>query len=95
MTPKKDKPDSLENLKSDFCDKYLDTIPKRTAFVTVLKNKLQESPSEYDAACSNYLKTTSGMNVWFDPVDPMVSISEQEICDIHKKLFNSLTLKGI
>lgn len=35
------------------------------------------------------------MNVWFDPIDPMVSISQQEICDLHKKLFASLQSKGI
>lgn len=95
MAPKKDKSSSLENLKADYCDKYLDTLPKRTDFVTTIRAKLQESPNEYDASCTTFLRSTSGLNTWFDPIDPMVSISEQEICDIHKKLFSSLTLKGI
>jgi hypothetical protein len=36
-----------------------------------------------------------GLNVWYDPIDPLTSISSQEICDLHKKLFDSLQQKGI
>eukprot|EP00347_Sterkiella_histriomuscorum_P021996 403332044 len=96
MTPERDNKERLENLKQDFCDKYLDILPKRTAFVQQLKNKIQESgQGEFDSQCENLLKTTQGLNLWFDPIDPMVSISQTEICDIHKKLFNSLNAKGI
>lgn len=41
------------------------------------------------------LETTSGLNQWFDPIDPMVSISKQEICDLHKELFLQLSNQGI
>jgi len=37
----------------------------------------------------------SGLNVWFDPIDPLTSISQQEICDLHWKLFESMKNKGI
>jgi hypothetical protein len=37
----------------------------------------------------------TGLNVWFDPIDPLTSIASQEICDLHKKLFASLAAKGI
>jgi hypothetical protein len=32
----------------------------------------------------------SGINEWFDPIDPMQAISQHEICQVHKKLFASL-----
>ena len=54
-----------------------------------------KNDAEFDQTCLNELRTQSGINEWFDPIDPMVSISQQEICDIHKKLFASLRAKGI
>jgi hypothetical protein len=33
MAPKKDNQNDIEQFKSDFCDKYQDTLPKRTTFV--------------------------------------------------------------
>jgi len=47
-------------------------LPKRTAFIKLLKSK---NDAEFDSACLNELRTQSGMNEWFDPIDPMVSIS--------------------
>ena len=91
LTKKADK-DAIETLKFDFCNKFTQTIPKRTAFIQSLKLK---SDSEFESACLNELKTQQGINEWFDPIDPIPSISSQEICDIHKKLFTSLKSKSI
>jgi len=30
------------------------------------------------------------MNTWFDPIDPLSSITKKEICDLHFKMFSSL-----
>ena len=38
MISKKDSQDSLETLKIDFCNKYASTLPKRTAFITLLRS---------------------------------------------------------
>ena len=32
-------------------------------------------------------------NPWYDPIDPTTNISVKEICDLHKKLFDSLQEK--
>ncbi|CDW72095.1 UNKNOWN [Stylonychia lemnae] len=71
-----------------------DNLPKRTQFVTELKHSIQEQ-KDFDSTCSNLLQNTQGLNSWFDPIDPMVSISQQEVCEIHKKLFNQLASIGI
>lgn len=34
------------------------------------------------------------VNAWFDPIDPLASISPQEICDLHFQLFTSLKEKS-
>jgi len=72
MLTKKGDKDAIETLKFDFCSKFAYTLPKRTAFIKLLKSK---NDAEFDSACLNELRTQSGMNEWFDPIDPMVSIS--------------------
>jgi len=54
--------------------------------------KLPQDDSFVDA-CKPLVK--QAQNSWFDPIDPAVSISQAEICQMHKQLFNSLKLKGI
>ncbi|TNV73568.1 hypothetical protein FGO68_gene9779 [Halteria grandinella] len=93
MISKRSNPDNIETLKIDFCSKYTDSLPKRTDFVKTLKVKANDE--DFDNVCIDQLQTQSGLNYWFDPIDPMVSISQQEICDLHKKLFNSLQKKGV
>eukprot|EP00352_Strombidinopsis_acuminata_P002241 CAMPEP_0176391562 /NCGR_PEP_ID=MMETSP0126-20121128/40139_1 /TAXON_ID=141414 ORGANISM="Strombidinopsis acuminatum, Strain SPMC142" /NCGR_SAMPLE_ID=MMETSP0126 /ASSEMBLY_ACC=CAM_ASM_000229 /LENGTH=173 /DNA_ID=CAMNT_0017761777 /DNA_START=548 /DNA_END=1069 /DNA_ORIENTATION=- len=33
-------------------------------------------------------------NIWYDPIDPLVSISQNEICDLNWKLFEELRKRG-
>jgi len=33
------------------------------------------------------------LNSWFDPIDPLSSITQREICDLHFKLYTSLREK--
>jgi hypothetical protein len=33
--------------------------------------------------------------MWYDPIDPMVSISDAEVCDLHIKLFTALRTRGL
>lgn len=33
-------------------------------------------------------------NIWYDPIDPLVSISQNEICDLNWKLFEALRERG-
>jgi len=93
MISKRSNPDNIETLKIDFCSKYTESLPKRTDFVKTLKGKANDE--DFDNTCIDLLQTQSGLNYWFDPIDPMVSISQQEISDLHKKLFNSLQKKGV
>lgn len=72
MLTKKGDKDAIETLKFDFCSKFAQTLPKRTSFIQLLKSK---NDNEFESACLNELKTQNGLNEWFDPIDPMVSIS--------------------
>jgi hypothetical protein len=72
MLSKRENIDNIETLKIDFCSKFTESLPLRTQFVSLLKDK---SANEFNDACLNELQTQSGMNYWFDPIDPMVSIS--------------------
>ena len=64
----------------------------RTLFIDELRNL---NGAQFTDKCMNLLNTMSGINVWFDPIDPLPSISSQEICDLHQKLFDSLKKKGV
>jgi ferredoxin len=67
-------------------------LPKWTQFVTTIKNTPED---DFNRTCLNQLQSTAGLNEWFSPIDPMISISQQEICDLHSRLFASLRQKGI
>lgn len=52
--------------------------------------------TDFNNVCLDYLKTYSTqLNYWFDPIDPITSISQQEICDLHSTLFAALRSEGI
>lgn len=54
------------------------------------------SSDDFTTTCLDYLKTySSQLNYWFDPIDPITSISQQEICDLHSTLFSALRAEGI
>lgn len=76
----------------DYCTKYQQALPKRSEFVQYLWNK---EGSSFSSECLNFLQTSQNLNEWFDPIDPMISISQQEVCDLHAKLFASLRQKGV
>ena len=64
--------DKLEGFKNDFCSKYEDALPKRSEFI---KNILDLDEAEFDSGCKEQFQSITGLNEWFSPIDPMVSIS--------------------
>lgn len=56
---------------------------------------MDASSADFDNLCEEYLSSTDGINIWFDPIDPLTSISQTEICDLHSILFESLESHGI
>lgn len=64
--------DKMETFKSSYCDKFRDALPSRTAFIKKIRPL---EGAEYDLECANELQQNPQINVWFDPIDPMVSIS--------------------
>ena len=75
----------------DFCETYIDVIPERTAFVKVIRDI--EDTEAFATACTDHLNAHTKLNTWFDPIDPLSSITQREICDLHYKLFASLREK--
>lgn len=92
MYENKDDDETLLLLTTDYCNKYQETLLKRTLFIQTL---MAADDSTFNTTCLDYLSMTSGLNEWFDPIDPMVSISENEICELHQRLFLALKSKGI
>ena len=76
---------------ADFCDTYETILPKRTNFVKKIKDI--EDPAEFQTACLSSLAENPELNSWFDPIDPLSSITQKEVCDLHQKLFESLRSK--
>ena len=64
--------DKFSAYKNDFCDKFVEDMPKRSQFI---ENILDSTDAEFDSRCKEYLTSISGLNDWFSPIDPMVSIS--------------------
>ena len=75
----------------DFCETYIDIIPERTAFVKAVRD-ITETEA-FATACTDHLTAHTKLNTWFDPIDPLSSITQREICDLHYKLFASLKEK--
>jgi hypothetical protein len=92
MVPKASSEDDLESLTYHFCNNYMTTMPLRTSFVETL---METSTDSFTSTCMTLLTTTEGINMWYDPIDPMISISDSEVCDIHMKLFTALRTRGI
>lgn len=51
----------------------------RTQFVTYMKAR----DSTFMTSCNDYMSTTSGLNNWYDPMQPLVTISKTEVCELH------------
>ena len=66
-------------------------VPERTLFVKAVRDIT--TPNEFNVACTTHLAGHSKLNTWFDPIDPLSSITQREICDLHFKLFASLKEK--
>ena len=75
----------------DFCGTYIDVMPERTAFVKVIRDI--EDTEVFATTCTDHLNAHTKLNTWFDPIDPLSSITQREICDLHYKLFASLREK--
>ena len=76
------------NYVDDFCGTYQSVLPLRTSFVRAINGV--EDAAEFQEACFGQLAENSKLNTWFDPIDPLSSITQKEICDLHFKLFSSL-----
>jgi hypothetical protein len=87
-----DDEDTLDTYIESYCENYLDDLTSRTEFVEALKDVDED---DFYNTCEEYLSTSESINIWFDPIDPLTSISQTEICDLHYILFESLASKGI
>lgn len=66
-------------------------MPLRTEFVKAINGI--EDEQQFKTACEEQLTGESRLNTWFDPIDPLSSITQAEICALHFKLFDSLRQK--
>lgn len=80
--------DDFDKYVLDFCSNYEDVMPQRTQFVKEINGV--EDPGDFQDACFKQLAEQPTLNTWFDPIDPLSSITQKEICDLHYKLFKSL-----
>jgi hypothetical protein len=76
---------------SNFCENHALVLPKRTEFIKEVSHI--EDAEEFTTACFNHLDDTPTLNTWFDPIDAIASVTQQEVCDLHFKLFESLREK--
>ena len=72
----------------NFCDSYGEVLPMRTGFIQQISSI--QDPEEFTTACFEQLEKTPTLNSWFDPIDAISSVTQQEVCDLHYKLFSSL-----
>jgi len=66
-------------------------MPERTAFVKEIY--LNDNADSFNTVCTDQLAAHVKLNSWFDPIDPLSSITQREICDLHFKLYTSLREK--
>ena len=52
-----------------------------------------EKTDLFQSKCFDLLGEDERLNIWFDPIDPLASITQKEICDLHWRLFDSLRKK--
>ena len=86
-----DAADDFDKYVDDFCDNYADVLPQRTTFVKAIADV--DDSAAFEEACFAQLALQPTLNTWFDPIDPLSSITQKEICDLHYKLFSSLRAK--
>ena len=60
----------------------------RTSFVQEIST-IQDA-AEFNEECFKQLEENKTLNAWFDPIDAIASVTQQEICDLHFKLYESL-----
>ena len=60
----------------DFCTNYRDVLPMRTDFVKEIYQL--EDEAAFGEACTGYLTDDKHktLNTWFDPIDPLSSITQ-------------------
>mmetsp|Transcript_23771 Transcript_23771/g.29604 ORF Transcript_23771/g.29604 Transcript_23771/m.29604 type:complete len:227 (+) Transcript_23771:154-834(+) len=63
----------FSNYVDDFCENYADVLPRRTGFVRKINGV--EDASEFQDACFAELAENPKLNTWFDPIDPLSSIT--------------------
>lgn len=83
-----DTQDTFDTYVDNFCSNYGEVLPKRTEFIRAISGI--EDSDEFTTACFEHLESTPTLNVWFDPIDAIASVTQQEICDLHFRLFESL-----
>ena len=91
LTADGDAVDDFDKYVDDFCDNYADVLPQRTKFVKAISDVADKTA--FSEACFAQLALQPTLNTWFDPIDPLSSITQKEICDLHFKLFASLRAK--
>jgi hypothetical protein len=84
--------DALTSLINDYCDTYYTNTGDRTNFILFLEDL--DSDTFIDE-CETYINDGQIANLWYDPIDPLTTITTSEICDLHEKLFESLRSKGL
>ena len=87
----KEEQEKYDSYVEDFCDLYEKALPARTEFVKEIYQV--EEKDEFLKACIDRLSSNVELNRWFDPIDPLSSITSQEICDLNFKLFTTLKEK--
>ena len=83
--------DKFDLYVDDFCSNYVNVVPQRKTFVKALYQI--EDQTMFQTQCQNQLESQPLLNTWFDPIDPLSSITQKEICDLHFALFQSLRAK--
>lgn len=82
---------NFDEFVDDFCDSYDEALPQETTFVKALNSI--DDPETFQDACFEQLAAQPTLNTWYSPIDPLSSITQKEICDLHYKLFASLKEK--
>ena len=83
--------DDFDRYIDDFCSNHAEVLPQRAKFVKDINGV--EDAADFQDACFKALAEQPTLNTWFDPIDPLSSITQKEICDLHHKLFTSLRAK--
>ena len=80
--------ENLVTYMNNFCDSYSEILPMRTNFVQEVSQIVDAD--DFNEECFKQLNENLTLNAWFDPIDAIASVTQQEICDLHFKLYESL-----